>query len=807
MSDQAHPSGRRSIEADHWNQIWKENEFTDWDTLCQDVYEVILAENGELRHKRILEAGSGSGRISMRLAQDGAEVTLMDFSIEALEMSQRRYAARGVTAEYVQGPIENMSFTDDTFDVVFNTGVLEHYTPEEQVAQLQEMARVLKPGGLLIVFVPYAGALLYQMNKWFRERTGTWEYDYENPLWEVVPLLNQAGLEGAREYSAAFNTLCEIGRGFRGGQFFSAYQEFWYHQLPSEERRRIPGYLLVGVGRKPGGPPVESAPVAMPVHALPQDAEIVVLSSCNWDYLWQRPQQMAKQFSALGHRTIFVNGSRASLTVDTDMTSEQFLHDLADTMVRNTKWSGETAVVWPITRIKMAHVEDDVSEAWLLELIKLFNLKRPIFWTISFEWGPQVELLKQHGLVVYDCVDELSGFSWATPAMVEMERQLLDGADIVTVSAQALLRKRMPERQQIYLVPNGVNPEQFRAGSERRSKRPVIGFLGALANWLDMELVAQLAEANPNWTFLLVGSHEGADLCPVEGKPNIVLTGRVEYNEVPSILERFDVGIIPFKVNELTHNANPIKVYEYMAAGLPVVATPFAENDFFGDKVLTASSVEGFTAAIQKALASRTPDQDQERQAYARQHSWRTRALVGSAIAMAYNQARRGKAEAATETLRAALEIVADDAQSATELQAAAADMDLAHLATEALDHNLEQTEAVVQRLLERHAYYAALSLARQMYVEHPENPDAGFNYAVLLLTAREPAKALPLFLGLAENGDTTVYSSIASALSMLGHERPAGGWTSLAHAVKEGGTPNSAQLQSLIEEARTAMT
>src|SRR5206468_9422728 len=102
---------------------------------------------------------------------------------------------------------------------------------------------------------------------------------------------------------------------------------------------------------------------------------------------------------------------------------------------------------------------------------------------------------------------------------------------------------------------------------------PVIGFFGLLADWVDVPLVAALAASRPEWSFVLVGK-AASDVGALQRLPNVRLLGRKPYAELPRYCKGFDAAVLPFKVNTLTLRANPLKIREYLAAGLPVVATP-----------------------------------------------------------------------------------------------------------------------------------------------------------------------------------------------------------------------------------------
>jgi glycosyltransferase involved in cell wall biosynthesis len=223
-------------------------------------------------------------------------------------------------------------------------------------------------------------------------------------------------------------------------------------------------------------------------------------------------------------------------------------------------------------------------------------------------------------LVVYHCVDEFAEFTGTDRAAVAaMERRLLSRADVVIVSSTPLLEAKRRHHPDVRLVTHGVDVEHFRRACRPETPvpeplaalpRPVVGFFGLIADWVDLELVGRIARARPGWSLVLVGKLD-ADPAPLAGLPNVHLPGRRPYAELPGWCRGFDVAVLPFAVNELTRAANPLKLREYLAAGLPVVATPLPEVERLGDLVRTGRDAAEFVARIEEILAAgrRGPDE------------------------------------------------------------------------------------------------------------------------------------------------------------------------------------------------------
>ena len=216
-------------------------------------------------------------------------------------------------------------------------------------------------------------------------------------------------------------------------------------------------------------------------------------------------------------------------------------------------------------------------------------------------------------LVIYYCVDEYSQFSGTNKdAILAMERKLIERSSLVIVSADRLLESKRQYNRNTFLITHGVDVEHFRkaclANTEvppdsPRSEGPLVGFFGLIEDWVDMPLIRQLAQARPTWSFVLIGEVR-TDASPVADLLNVHLLGRRTYQSLPSYCKAFDVAILPFTWNELTLAANPLKLREYLAAGLPVVATPLPEVRRLDKLVNLANTPAEYLEVIDGLLAS-----------------------------------------------------------------------------------------------------------------------------------------------------------------------------------------------------------
>lgn len=237
-----------------WNEIWSaagegDSEQDTWDTVSRGILDVLTACTGDPAGKVILEAGSGSGRISARLAKQGAGVVLVDYSPAAIELSRRRFSALGLPGRFVCADILHLPFPAGAFDMVWNAGVMEHLDEEEQMAAVMEMRRVCRPGGWLVTFCPYAGCLPYRVGKWMAERTGTWSFGTETPVADMSGMFSRAGAEPVQEFSFGFLESLAFLDYVAGSQEVKAALADWYAHLPLADRTTAGGYLLASIAR------------------------------------------------------------------------------------------------------------------------------------------------------------------------------------------------------------------------------------------------------------------------------------------------------------------------------------------------------------------------------------------------------------------------------------------------------------------------------------------------------------------------------------------------------------------------------
>ena len=413
----------------------------------------------------------------------------------------------------------------------------------------------------------------------------------------------------------------------------------WAHRLATAAARRLPTPIKGLLRRWEGRFLPRSVALRMALSRPPPDAQanakprldlgrpspgrhdILVCPVIDWHFRFQRPQHLAKRLAERGHRifylsTTFHGAAAPGFQVLESPAPNVFLIQLC--------LPGKMPLIYqdplrgPTLESMLAALGELMAAGELGRLVAFVNL--PF-------WRPLAEALPG-ALVVYDCMDHHAGFSSNGPHMLQEEERLLARADLV-VTTSARLSEMVGRTTANVLIRNAAEIERFEKPPERLAypcERPVAGYIGAIADWFDMELIVSAAQRHGGWDFVLVGDTTFCDVAKAKKLSNIKLVGEVQYAQAASWVHSFDVALIPFKLTELTLCTSPVKVYEYLAAGKPVVATALPELKLLGERVRTAENAEQFLQSLADAMTERDDRQRAaERAAWARQHDWNVR--------------------------------------------------------------------------------------------------------------------------------------------------------------------------------------
>lgn len=274
----------------------------------------------------------------------------------------------------------------------------------------------------------------------------------------------------------------------------------------------------------------------------------------------------------------------------------------------------------------------------LSRLMERFRCDRTFIISFDYRAATLFRAVKGDVGTVYYVVDEISEFDFAARykrRILREEAETIKAADLVIATSQPLLEKVLQNNRNSKTISHGVDIDIYlNSGGEgacpedmQKIPGPIIGFMGKIESWVDIDLICSLSRRLPGCSFVLIGDHT----VPIEGlllNPNVYYLGRKQKDELPSYLQRFDIGLIPFRQNELVRNVNPLKLYEYLAAGLPVISTPMnAVSNYEHLDVHIAETPDDFEFRIKKILNGEVRADIATRVSYAASNSWHHKAL------------------------------------------------------------------------------------------------------------------------------------------------------------------------------------
>jgi UDP-galactopyranose mutase len=242
------------------------------------------------------------------------------------------------------------------------------------------------------------------------------------------------------------------------------------------------------------------------------------------------------------------------------------------------------------------------------------NVQAPVYWVYSPMWIEVMPGTVRAEAILYDCMDELSGFKGAAERLPENERRLMDMADLVFTGGISLFEAKRTGHQGVHPFPSGVDLAHFKKArtiehdpeDQRSIARPRIGYAGVIDERLDYDLLREIAAMRPDWQFVMVGPVAKVDPASLPQAENLHWLGMRDYRDLPTYFSQWNVAMMPFALNDATRFISPTKTPEYLAAGLPVVSTPIRDVVRpYGELGLAhiAASAEEFVAKAEEAMA------------------------------------------------------------------------------------------------------------------------------------------------------------------------------------------------------------
>jgi glycosyltransferase involved in cell wall biosynthesis len=371
--------------------------------------------------------------------------------------------------------------------------------------------------------------------------------------------------------------------------------------------------------------------------------DIVIISTADWDHpLWTNNQHNAIRLAERGFRVLYVEslGLRRPTAAPSDLKRivGRALRSIRGIRRVNPRLFVYSPLVLPFHGSRTARaINDFLLTSCLRLLLKILSFNKVIIWSYNpFVFGLRDAV--QASSLIYHCVDDLSSVPGMPSRQVrEAEGSMLERGDVIFATSRALFeRLRTLQPKKTYYLPNVADFEHFSAARAAgaipqeiaRIPRPRIGFVGAISSHkLDLDLVTGVAKQRPDWHWVLVGPPgitESAHGTAALQMPNVHLLGHRSYQVLPDYLRGMDVAVLPCKINSYTRSMFPLKFFEYLAAGKPVVATSLPALQDYSESYVKADSVEEFCQAVEMILSGRRPD-EQLCLELAKRHTWDAR--------------------------------------------------------------------------------------------------------------------------------------------------------------------------------------
>ena len=230
----------------------------------------------------------------------------------------------------------------------------------------------------------------------------------------------------------------------------------------------------------------------------------------------------------------------------------------------------------------------------------------------------------------YYCYDQIGAARWTYKHGPRLEKEYLSMVDGIFTSSHPLLEDKLQESHSGIVVKNGVNLSIFEQAflpDPRHIGKTVLGYLGTIDDRLDLDILFELLNSWEEAKLLMVGriTHPEVEE-KLGGHPRIELAGSQQPHQLAAWVKKMDIGLIPFVKNDFTKFIYPLKINEYLAAGLPVVSTRFSDLSDFEEVIYKGETPEAFLNACQTAASEDTRESRRNRQTFARTHSWESRA-------------------------------------------------------------------------------------------------------------------------------------------------------------------------------------
>ncbi|TSJ36318.1 glycosyltransferase family 1 protein [Mucilaginibacter corticis] len=294
--------------------------------------------------------------------------------------------------------------------------------------------------------------------------------------------------------------------------------------------------------------------------------QLIIFSHLRWDFVYQRPQHLASRLAKLSNLFYI----------------EEPIFDAYERIYFESVVKNKVTVMVPHLKPGLSH---EFTIAGLSSLFNVFIAGFDLAYTAFWYYTPmalEFSASYEPQIIIYDCMDELSAFKFAPLNIRTLEKELMLKADLVLTGGRSLYEAKKASHHNIHAFPSSIDMVHF---TQARAKgdlpldqvsgnMPILGFYGVIDERFDIALIADLAEARPDWQIVLIGPVVKIDPDSLPKQVNIQYLGPKTYEQLPGYMAGWDIAMIPFLLNESTRFISPTKTPEYLAAGLPVISTP-----------------------------------------------------------------------------------------------------------------------------------------------------------------------------------------------------------------------------------------
>lgn len=364
---------------------------------------------------------------------------------------------------------------------------------------------------------------------------------------------------------------------------------------------------------------------------LDQSLDIINFAIIPYEYRIQRPQHLVHELSKLGNRAFYIESefTFSSCTTNAQIAVTRKAENLYIVKLASSK-------NYFIYNDQPSNKDKKILIASLKILLREAHLINPIAKVDHPFWASIADKLGMP--IIYDAMDLHSGFKENSEYNLQNEKKLLSKSDIILSTSDYLSHEFRMYDSKILSLKNAGEYHHFAPSSStitpipadiKKLPGPIIGYYGALADWLNVDLIEGLVKDFPHASVVLIGLVNNPSLTTLAKEySNLHLLGEKPYSELPKYLAQFDVCLIPFKLNKLIKATNPVKIYEYFASGKPIVTTSIPELMIYKKLLYFADNPSSFSNAVKKALSEKSSTLKQSRRKIARTNTWSHRATT-----------------------------------------------------------------------------------------------------------------------------------------------------------------------------------